>query len=81
MLSYEQKVAFLENYLLTKNDSYSDSIKEDIYFYFFEREVSPDFLNQLNSEKEIEQKIDLVVSKTILHEHEDGLEDIIQHYL
>jgi hypothetical protein len=33
MLSFEEKISILENYLLQKSDSYADSFKTDIAFF------------------------------------------------
>lgn len=38
------------------------------------------FLEKLTTKKEIEEKLEFVVSKIIMHEHEDGLENLIHEY-
>lgn len=81
MLSEEDKVHFLKEYLSLKNGSYGDEMKEEIMFYFFELENDKDFLDHLDSEDEIKSKVEILVSKMILHEHEDGLHSIIQSYV
>lgn len=80
MLSIEKKINFLEKTLLLRNESYGDFMKDEIYFYFFENEQGFKFLNNLNSKKEIEIKVDFLVSKMIIHEHEEGLYAIIEEY-
>jgi len=80
MLSIEEKINFLEKILLLRNESYGDFMKDEIYFYFFENEQGFKFLNNLNSKKEIETKVDFLVSKMIMHEHEEGLYTIIEEY-
>jgi hypothetical protein len=81
MLSLENKIEFLEQYLEIKNDSYNDQMKEEIYFHLFENRNEFEFLNKLKSKEEIENKIDFLISKMIMHEHEEGLEIIIDNYI
>jgi hypothetical protein len=78
MLTLEQKINYFENGLLCENDY----MKDELHLYFFELQNSNfNFLNKLHSYYEIEEKIRLIVSKMYLHEHEDGLENIIENYL
>lgn len=83
MLSIENKIAFLKEYLLIKNDNYGDEMKEELHLNYFElgNEIDFMFLDKLNSKKEIENKIELLVSKMILHEHEDALTNIVANYI
>jgi len=86
MLSLESKIIIFKNYLLTGNGSYGDIMRNEIYSYFFEieeEEISSKFhfLEHLNSSKEIENKVDFLVSKMIMHEHEDGVRNIIENYV
>jgi hypothetical protein len=81
MLSEEGKVQFLKEYLSLKNDSYGDKMKEEILFYFFDLDNGVNSLDHLNTENEIKSKIEFLVSKMILHEHEDGLHNIIENYI
>ena len=81
MLIKEQKISFLEEYLSLKNNNYGDIIKDELNFYFFENQHNLNFLNSLNTRDEIENKIDSLVSKIIMHEHEDGINEIIEYYL
>ncbi len=84
MLTIEEKIRLFESFINIKNGSYSDNIKDDIYEYLFLiKGISSDtnnfnFLNPLNSKNEIEKKIDMIVSKIIMHEHHAGIEDIIE---
>jgi hypothetical protein len=86
MLDIHQKIDFFKKYLSFKNGSYSDSIKDEIYNYFFEiigdsTEIENFlFLNNLIDENEIKNKVELLVSKIILHEHHAGTEDLIAEY-
>jgi hypothetical protein len=81
MLSFEEKTEWFKSQLEIKHNNYGDEIKDEIYFYFFENKNSLDFLNSIESKSEIENKLELLVSKIIMHEHEDGLINIIYNYV
>ena len=82
MLNQKQKIEYLELYLSHKNDNYGDTIKDDIYSYFFDLEKSDfKFLVKLETKNEIETKIEFLVSKVILNEHQDGFNSIIEEYM
>ncbi|MBK9330958.1 MAG: hypothetical protein IPM96_00805 [Ignavibacteria bacterium] len=86
MIGIETKISIFKNYLLLRNGSYGDVMKDEIYSYFFEIEeedISSNyhFLQHLNSSEEIENKVDFLVSKMIMHEHEDGIRNIIESYV
>lgn len=81
MLSFEEKIESFIAYLEIKNNNYGDIVKDDIYFHFFENENSLGFLHKIESKIEIENKIEFLVSKIILHEHEDAFSNIIYNYL
>jgi hypothetical protein len=81
MLSFDDKKEYFESYLLQVNDNYGDEIKQEIYFEFFELEkFSFTFLDNLKTYSEIENKVEFLVSKIILHEHEDGLDNLVMTY-
>jgi len=78
MLTLEQKIEYFKEYLLDE----SDCMKDELHLYFFELENGKfDFLNKLNSHTAIEDKIRFITSKMFMHEHEDGLFNIIENYL
>ncbi len=77
MLSFEDKVNVFKSYLEKENENYSDIMKNEIYFYFFENESDLKFLNVFKSKLDIENKVEQVVSRMVLHEHEDELKKII----
>ena len=81
MLSRKDKIEIFKQYVETKNGSYSDFMKDELYFYFFENGNDFDFLNSIETKIEIEQKTDFLISKMIMHEHEEGLNDIIYQYV
>lgn len=87
MLSFNEKIELLKNYLEDIKDNYADSFKTDILFYFDEFE-NPDesdpkfiFLRQLNSKEEIHRWVDNLTSKIVLKYDEDemGLADFIYY--
>jgi hypothetical protein len=81
MLSFEEKIQYFENLLLFKNGGYGDLMKDEIHFYFFENQQHFNFLKKINSHKELEDKVEFIIGKMILHEHEEGLRTIIEEYL
>lgn len=81
MLNTLQKIEFFKEYLCAKNENYGDKMKEEIYFCFFENRFDINFLNSLNTNQDIENKVEFLVSKMILHDHEDGLDAVILNYL
>ncbi len=83
MLDIKNKISYFKEYLSVKNNNYGDEMKAEIYFNLFELGNESDFmfLEKLNTKKEIEYKIEILVSKMILHEHEDSLNNIIVNYI
>ncbi len=79
MLNSEQKITYFKEYLSIKNDNFGDEIKQEIMFYY-ENNNDFAFLEKLNSYPQITEKIEFLVSKIILHSHEDGLHNIVQNY-
>jgi len=78
MLTLEEKIEIFKTELLSKNESYADTMKEEIYFFFFENEYPFDFLNDLNSVETIQNKVNVIIHKMIMHEDEEELRDIIE---
>lgn len=84
MLTINDKINFFKKYLLTKNNSYADVMKEEIYFYFDDIDENIKnfrFLEKLNNFQEIEAKIDFLISKMIMLEDVDGFNNIIEEYI
>lgn len=77
MLSFKEKINVLKSYIDSKNGSYSDGMKVELDIFFFENQFPLDFLNDLNTEKEIQNKIDVIIHQMIMHEHEEELQEII----
>ena len=81
MLSKNEKIAAFEAFLAVKYESYGDEMRDEIKNYYAENESELSFLDKLKTKDEIENKINFVVSKMILHEHEDSLQNIIVNYI
>ena len=81
MLERNEKINIFEAYLAVKYESYGDIMRDGISNYFNENQTKLSFLDKLKNVEEIERKVDFLVSKMILHEHEDGLQNIIVNYL
>ena len=77
MLSFKEKINVLKSYIDSKNDSYSDEMKAELDIFFFENEFPLYFLNDFNSEIEIQNKIDVIIHQMIMHEDEEELQEII----
>lgn len=86
MLNIKEKIDYFKNYLLVKNDNYADFKKEEIYMYFFELYGNKEdlnnflFLDKKISMEEIEKHVEFLVSKIIMNEHQDGVDNIIHEY-
>ncbi len=82
MLNQKEKIEFLSEYLSLKNNNYADLIKEELYIQIFDFEnISFQFIEKVKTKREIIDKIEFVVSKVVLHEHEAGINNIINEYL
>lgn len=80
MLNFEQKKALFFKCLNNKNGSYGDTIRHEIIFYFDSLENDLKFLNKFQSKEEICIFTDMLISKIIMNEHQDSLENIIIYY-
>ncbi|MEA1953665.1 MAG: hypothetical protein U9O24_04685 [Campylobacterota bacterium] len=86
MLNLNTKINYFKKYLEVKNNSYADAIKDEIYLYFFDLYGNIEdmngflFLDTMQTKKDIEYHIDFLVSKIIMNEHQDGLNEIIYEY-
>lgn len=87
MLSLNNKINILKKYLYNFGDSYFDSWKTDIIFFFNNFNNYEDskfhFLKKYNSEKEIIKGVENLISKIILKfdENEEQLSDFIFYQL
>ncbi len=81
-MSLLHKISFFKSLLEKQEYGYRQEIKQEIYSNYFElKNGSFDFLKNLNTDQDIETRLDLVIHKMIMHEHEDGLLDIMEVYL
>lgn len=86
MISKEQKINILKNYLSETSGNYADSFKTDILFFIDDYNAEDDiynFLNILNSKKEIQNWVDRLTSRIVLKfdgEFEQ-LSDFIHDYI
>ena len=86
MLSLNEKIQHLENYLSQANENYADSFKEDIVMFiddFTNQNGLLSFLNNLNSLEEIEKWADNLCSRIILKFDSEGedINDFIYDYI
>lgn len=80
-MSHTHKIAYFKSLLETQEHGYRQKIKYEIYSYYFELENgSFDFLIKLKTDHDIETRLDIVIHKMIMYEHEDGLWDIMEEY-
>lgn len=86
MLSLNEKIQHLENYLSQPNENYADSFKEDIVMFidnFTDQNKLLIFVNKFNSIEEIENWVDILCSRIILKFDSEGEEinDFIYDYI
>jgi hypothetical protein len=81
MLSKNEKIAAFKASLSVRYESYGDVMRDEIKNYYADSGSELSFLDKLNTKEEIENKVNFVVSKMILHEHQDSLQNIIVNYI
>lgn len=86
MLTLNEKIQHLENYLSQPNKNYADSFKEDIVMFIDDFTCQNEllsFLNNIDSLEEIENWADNLCSRIILKFDSEGEEinDFIYDYL
>lgn len=86
MLSFNDKIQYLENYLSQPNENYADSFKEDILMFiddFTDQNELLLFLKNINSLEEIENWVNNLCSKIILKFDSKGedINDFIYDYI
>ncbi len=81
MLNKNEKIDILKTSLSVRYESYGDVMRDEIRDYFAENQNELSFLDELKTVEEIERKVNFIVSKMILHEHEDSLQNIIVNYI
>jgi tRNA-dihydrouridine synthase len=86
MLSFKEKIHYLESYLAQPNENYTDSFKEEISMFiddFTDTNNFLHFLNKLNSFEEIENWVEKLCSRILLKFDSKGEEinDFIYDYI
>ena len=86
MLTLEEKISFLENYLIEKELNNSDNIKDDILIFFDEFKSENErlkFLNKIFSFEEIEIWIEKLISRIALKfdSESEQINDFIYDFL
>ena len=69
MLMLNDKISYLENYLNKIEDNYAESFKADIAIYIDDFHLNNSrlyFLNNLNSNKEIENWVQILISRIVM---------------
>ena len=86
MLSLDEKIIYLENYLTMPTKNYADTFKEDIVMFlddFTNKNELLYFLNKLNSFEEIENWANNLCSRIVLkfNYEEEHINDFIYDYI
>lgn len=86
MLTLNEKIQHLENYLSQPNENYADTFKEDIVMLidnFTNQNELLFFLNKIDSLEEIENWVDNLCSRIILKFDSEGedINDFIYDYI
>lgn len=83
MLSFEEKISYLQHSLNKVGENYADSFKTDILFFFddFNTENTKlQFLNTIQSINEIEHWIIKLTSRIVMKEDDLEVNEIISDY-
>ena len=78
MLTHLQKSQILQSIIASSNGSYADAMKDELVIFFFENEHPLDFLNDIQTEQEIQNKVDAIIHQMIMHEDEATLQEIME---
>ncbi len=78
MLTHHQKSQFLQSIIASSNGSYADAMKDELVIFFFENEHPLDFLKDLKTEQEIQNKLDAIIHQMNMHDDEASLPEIIE---
>ena len=86
MLTFADKISYLESYLFQNGDNYADSFKEDIAMVlgdFETQNTTLKFLEKLSSKEEITSWVVKLTSRLVLKFDEDSeqLSDFIYDYI
>ena len=78
MLTHHQKSQILQSIIVSSNGNYADAMKAELAIFFFENEHPLDFLKDLKTEQEIQNKVDAIIHQMIMHEDEASLQEIME---
>jgi hypothetical protein len=83
MLSFEEKISYLQHTLNKVGENYADSFRTDILFFFDDfntKNTKLQFLNSIQSINEIEQWITKLTSRIVMKEDDLEVNEIISDY-
>ncbi|MDI9862937.1 hypothetical protein QM480_01270 [Flectobacillus sp. DC10W] len=81
MLSTKEKIAILEELLVKQENSYSDSIREELYVELIENQKVYYFLKDFSTQQEIQDILNTLIHRVIMHEHEEDIKDIVDWFV
>ena len=84
MLTFQEKISFLENSLNKIEENYADSFRTEIIYFideFNSQNQRLTFLKNLNTNSEIENWISKLTSRIVMKEDELEVNEIINDYL
>jgi len=84
MLSFNEKIIYLEKSLSKTEENYADSFRTDILIFFCEFNIENRlfvFLREINTFIEIENWISKLTSRIVMKEDEMEVNEIINDYL
>lgn len=84
MLSSAQKLEILNGILSKPGNSYADSFYNDITYCIESLDSSTmenQILQKINNHQECSEWLQKLTSRIVLHEHEDGINEIIFDYI
>lgn len=83
MLSFQEKILYLETLLDKSEENYADSFKTDIKFFLNDFEIENklfSFLHNLKTSNEIDNWINKLTSRIVMKEDQLEVNDIINDY-
>ena len=81
MLNFKEKLAILNKILNRDEKSYVDSFNAEILIEINNLNSEFNFLKNFNSEKSIENWVNKLKSRIVMHEDDDKVEEIINDYI
>lgn len=85
MMTFSEKISYLEDFLSRDEENYADSFKTDILFFFDDfSESNPmfEFLVKINSKDEVDDWVNKLTSRIVmrLDEEQETTSDLIADY-